>query len=176
MSNIGRRPSSKRTGDRKTLNVHWPKISLLALHMASPDPGWGLPVKSRKIDRKLNFFLKIFEVQKKSLVLKSGFQKSHPFGDFPSLSPNFPYVLLWRGIEKGIKAIPFGSLAETILSFVLYLNAHTFISNVEQRSPQTLSMVVFCNFSIITLEYIKQRYFAIISQKIYFRLRKIIKL
>jgi hypothetical protein len=26
------------------------------LHTVSPDPGWGLPVKSRKIDRKINFF------------------------------------------------------------------------------------------------------------------------
>jgi hypothetical protein len=32
------------------------KISLLALHTASPEPGWGLTVKSRKIDRKIDFF------------------------------------------------------------------------------------------------------------------------
>ena len=46
------------------------KISLLTLHTASPEPGWGLPVKSRKIDQKINFFLKILEEQKKSYVLK----------------------------------------------------------------------------------------------------------
>jgi hypothetical protein len=57
-------------GNRKTLNFHWPKISFLALHTASPDTGWGLPLKSQKIDRKINFFLKIFEEQNKSLVLK----------------------------------------------------------------------------------------------------------
>jgi hypothetical protein len=43
-------------GISKTLNFHWPKISLLALHTTSPEPGWGLPVKYRKIDRKINFF------------------------------------------------------------------------------------------------------------------------
>jgi hypothetical protein len=51
---------------QKTLNFHWPKISLLALHTASPEPGWRLPVKSRKI----HFLLKIFEEHKKSYVLK----------------------------------------------------------------------------------------------------------
>jgi hypothetical protein len=40
------------------------KISLLALHTASPEPGCGLPVKSQKIDQKIHFFLKIFEEQK----------------------------------------------------------------------------------------------------------------
>jgi hypothetical protein len=47
-----------------------------ALHTASPEPGWGPPVKSRKIDRKNNFFLKIFEEQKKSWVLKLSEKKS----------------------------------------------------------------------------------------------------
>jgi hypothetical protein len=36
-------------------------------------------------------------------VSEAGFQKSHPFGDFPSLSQKFPYLLLLKGIEKGIK-------------------------------------------------------------------------
>jgi hypothetical protein len=62
--NIGHRPSSKKTGDRKTLNFHWPKISLLALHTVSLELDSGQPVKSQKIDRKLHFFQKIFEKQK----------------------------------------------------------------------------------------------------------------
>jgi hypothetical protein len=65
-SNIGCRPSSKKTGNRKTLYFHWSKIGLLALHTAAPEPGWGLPIKSRKIDRKINF-LRLKMTRKNSL-------------------------------------------------------------------------------------------------------------
>jgi hypothetical protein len=63
-------PQTKKRVTEKRLIFTGQKISLLALHTASPDPGWGLPVKIRKIDRKINFFLKIFEEQKKSWILK----------------------------------------------------------------------------------------------------------
>jgi hypothetical protein len=36
------------------------KIRLLAFHTASLEPVWGPPVKSQKIDRKIDFFEKIF--------------------------------------------------------------------------------------------------------------------
>jgi hypothetical protein len=45
------------------------KISLLALHTASLEPGWGLPVKSQKIDQKSIFIEKLLK-KKKSYVLK----------------------------------------------------------------------------------------------------------
>jgi hypothetical protein len=32
--------------------------------MVSPEPGWGLPVKSRKMDQKSIFVWKMFEEQK----------------------------------------------------------------------------------------------------------------
>jgi hypothetical protein len=57
-------PQAKKQVTEKRLIFTCQKISLLAFHTASPEPGWGLPVKSRKIDRKINFFLKIFEEQK----------------------------------------------------------------------------------------------------------------
>jgi hypothetical protein len=63
-------PQAKKRLTEKRLIFTGEKISLLALHTASPKPGWGLPVKSQKIDRKIHFFLKIFEEQKKSYVLK----------------------------------------------------------------------------------------------------------
>jgi hypothetical protein len=63
-------PQVKKRVTEKRLIFPGQKISLLALHTASPDPGWGLPVKSRKINREINLFLKIFEEQKKSWVLK----------------------------------------------------------------------------------------------------------
>jgi hypothetical protein len=52
---------------RKTLN--WPKISLLALNTASLELDSGLPVKSRKIDQKINFFRKFLK-SKKILTFK----------------------------------------------------------------------------------------------------------
>jgi hypothetical protein len=57
-------PQAEKLVTEKPLIFTGQKISLLALQMASPDPSCGLPVKSRKIDRKINFFLKIFEEQK----------------------------------------------------------------------------------------------------------------
>jgi hypothetical protein len=43
-------PQSKKWVTKKRLIFFGQKISLLVLHTASPDPGWGLPVKSRNID------------------------------------------------------------------------------------------------------------------------------
>jgi hypothetical protein len=45
-------PQSKKWLTEKRLTFTGQKISLLALHTASPEPGWGL----RKIDRKIDFF------------------------------------------------------------------------------------------------------------------------
>jgi hypothetical protein len=63
-------PQAKKRVTEKRLIFTGQKISLLALYTASPELSWGLPVKSRKIDRKINFFWKIFKEQKKSYVLK----------------------------------------------------------------------------------------------------------
>jgi hypothetical protein len=49
-------PQAKKWVTEKRLIFTGQKISLLALHTTSPEPGWGLPVKSRKIDRKIFFF------------------------------------------------------------------------------------------------------------------------
>jgi hypothetical protein len=62
-------PQSKKQLTEKRLIFTGQKISLLALHTASPEPGWGLPVKSRKIDRKIVFFEKFLK-NKKILDLK----------------------------------------------------------------------------------------------------------
>jgi hypothetical protein len=58
-------PQSKKWSTEKRLIFTGQKISFLALHTASPEPGWGLPVKSRKIDRKIDFFEKF--LKKKNL-------------------------------------------------------------------------------------------------------------
>ena len=42
---------AKKRVTKKRLIFTGQKISLLALHLAAPDPGWGLPVKTRKIYR-----------------------------------------------------------------------------------------------------------------------------
>jgi hypothetical protein len=63
-------PRAKKRVTGKCLLFTGPKINLLALHTASPVPGWGLPVKTRKIYRKIILFSKIFEEQKKFYVLK----------------------------------------------------------------------------------------------------------
>jgi hypothetical protein len=49
-------PQAKKWVTEKRLIFTGQKISFLALNTASPEPGWGLPVKSRKIDQKINFF------------------------------------------------------------------------------------------------------------------------
>ena len=51
-------PQAKKLVTEKRLIFTGQKISFLALHTASPEPGWGLPVKSQKIDRKIVFFEK----------------------------------------------------------------------------------------------------------------------
>jgi hypothetical protein len=56
-------PKAKKQVTEKRLIITGQKISLLALHTASLELVSGLPVKSRKIDRKLDFFLKNFEEQ-----------------------------------------------------------------------------------------------------------------
>ena len=57
-------PQSKKRLTEKRLIFTGQKISLLAFHTASLELDSRLPVKSRKIDRKINFFLNIFEEQK----------------------------------------------------------------------------------------------------------------
>jgi hypothetical protein len=56
-------PKAKKRVTEKGLIFTGQKISLLALHTAALELDSGLPVKSRKIDRKLDFF-RIFEEQK----------------------------------------------------------------------------------------------------------------
>jgi hypothetical protein len=46
-------------GNQKTPNFDWPKISLPALNTVSLAVDSGLPVKSQKIDRKINFFFNL---------------------------------------------------------------------------------------------------------------------
>jgi hypothetical protein len=48
-------PQTKKLVTEKRLISTCQKISFLALHTASSDPGWGLPVKCQKINRKINF-------------------------------------------------------------------------------------------------------------------------
>jgi hypothetical protein len=62
-------PQSKTRVTEKHLIFTGQKISLLALHTASLELDHILPVKSRKIDLKIDFFLKIY-YKKKSWVLK----------------------------------------------------------------------------------------------------------
>jgi hypothetical protein len=62
-------PQAKKLVTEKRSIFTGEKISLLALYTTFLEPGWGLPVKSCRIDRKINFFL-IFEEQKKSYFLK----------------------------------------------------------------------------------------------------------
>ena len=63
-------PQSKKRLTEKRLIFTGQKISLLAHHKASLELDSGLPVKSRKIDRKIDFFENFFEEQKKYYVLK----------------------------------------------------------------------------------------------------------
>jgi hypothetical protein len=49
-------PQSKKNANRKTLNFHWTKNQ--PLHTASLELDFRLPVKSGKIDRKIDFFEK----------------------------------------------------------------------------------------------------------------------
>jgi hypothetical protein len=49
-------PKAKKWVTKKRLIFTGRKISLQALHMASLEPGWGLPVKSQKIYQKIDFF------------------------------------------------------------------------------------------------------------------------
>jgi hypothetical protein len=62
-------PKAKKNVIKKRLIFTSQKISYLALHTASPEPIWGQPVKSRKIDRKIDFFGKFLK-NKKILRLK----------------------------------------------------------------------------------------------------------
>jgi hypothetical protein len=55
---------TKKLITEKRLIFSGQKINLLALHTALLEQDSGLPVKSRKIDRKIDFFQKIFEEQK----------------------------------------------------------------------------------------------------------------
>ena len=52
-------PNSK-NGLLKKLNFHLPNISALALYTESLELGPAPPVKSRKFDQKIDFFLKSF--------------------------------------------------------------------------------------------------------------------
>jgi hypothetical protein len=58
-------PKAKKQLTKKRFIFTGQKISLIALNTALLELDSGLRVKSRKIDRKIEFFLKIFEEQKK---------------------------------------------------------------------------------------------------------------
>jgi hypothetical protein len=55
-------PKAKKQVTQKRLIFAGQKISVLYLHTASLELDSGLPVKFRKIDRKIDFFYKIFEM------------------------------------------------------------------------------------------------------------------
>jgi hypothetical protein len=98
---------------RKTLNFHRPKISLLALHTASLEPGWGRPVKSHKIDRKIDFFLnKFWKNKKKSWVLIWPGIKSLQ----DSLKTSIPIFDFWNSLFQIVNMV---SWAMCQLKFVI---------------------------------------------------------